>query len=72
MHEISDIFNISSLKEDDFEKLEDKIYDFIGENGKFGNTVSENFRISNTALKALVKRSNKVCYTGLKLIRTED
>ena len=72
VHEISDIFNISSLKEGDFERLENKIYDFIGEDGKFGNTVSETFGITNTALKALVKRSNKVCYTGLKLMRTED
>jgi hypothetical protein len=32
--------------------------------------VSENFHISNTALKALVKRSNRFQYTGLKICRT--
>ena len=69
VNEISEIFNISALDDENFEKLEEEIYDFIGEDGKFGNSVSENFGISNTALKALVKRSNRVCYTGLKLTR---
>ena len=72
VNEISEIFNISTLDEKEFEKLEDQIHDFIGENGKFGNTVSENFGISNTALKVLVKRSNKFDYTGLKITRTDS
>lgn len=69
VNEISEIFNISSLNEKEFKKLEEKIYDFIGENGTFGNKVSENFNITNTALKALVKRSNRFDYTGLKITR---
>lgn len=69
VNEISDIFTISSLQADEFEKLENDIYEFIGEEGRFGNTVSETFKISNTALKAMVKRSSKFCYTGLKVIR---
>ena len=72
VNEISEIFNISSLDDKDFGKLEKEIFDFVGESGKFGNSVSENFNISNTALKALVKRSNRFCYTGLKLTRKED
>ena len=71
VNEISDIFNVSALDQDEFEALEDHIYKFIGDDGKFVNTVSENFGISNTALKALVKRSNRFSYTGLKLIRNE-
>ncbi|RLF35322.1 MAG: hypothetical protein DRN08_03245 [Thermoplasmata archaeon] len=69
VHEISEIFNISSLDDEEFKKLESKIYDFVGEDGKFGNTVSETFGLSTTALKALVRRSNKVCYMGLKVTR---
>jgi len=69
VNEISDIFNVSSLNSKEFEKLENDIYKFIGENGKYGNTVSENFKITNTALKALAKRSNKFSYTGLRLTR---
>jgi predicted DNA-binding ArsR family transcriptional regulator len=70
VNEISEIFNISSLGDDDFETLEGKIYTFIGDTGTFANKVSENFHISNTALKALVKRSNRFQYTGLKITRT--
>ena len=69
VNEISEIFNISSLDDDNFKKLEKEIYDFIGDNGTFGNKVSENFKISSTALKALVKRSNKFDYMGLKITR---
>lgn len=72
VNEISEIFNISALDDGSFEDLESRIYDFIGENGTFGNKVSENFRLSNTALKALVKRSNKFNYTGLKIMRKKE
>jgi predicted DNA-binding ArsR family transcriptional regulator len=71
VNEISEIFNISTLNENEFEELENQIFDFIGETGKFGNSVSENFGISNTALKVLVKRSNKFDYTGLKITRSD-
>lgn len=69
VNEISEIFNISSLNDNQFKKLETEVYDYIGENGTFGNKVSENFKITNTALKTLVKRSNRFDYTGLKITR---
>ena len=69
VNEISEIFNISSLTPQEFQSLEQDIYEFIGDQGTFGNKVSENFKISNTALKALVKRSEKFDYTGLKITR---
>jgi len=71
VNEISEIFTVASLHPNEFKKLENDIYDFIGENGKFGNMVAENFSLSNLALKGLVKRSNKFCYKGLKLSRKE-
>jgi len=69
VNEISEIFTVASLNEKEFENLENKIFAFVGEDGKFGNMVAENFRLSNLALKGLVKRSNKFCYKGLKLSR---
>ena len=60
---------IASLNEDEFARLEKEIFDFLGEDGKFGNMVAENFGLSNLALKSLVKRSNNFCYKGLKLVR---
>ena len=69
VNEISEIFTMASLNIDEFEKLELDIYNFLGEEGKFGNNVAENFGLSNLALKSLVKRSNKFYYKGLKLSR---
>ena len=71
VNEISEIFTVASLNKDDFNKLEDQIFDFVGEEGKFGSMVAENFGVSNLALKGLVKRSNKFCYKGLKLSRKD-
>jgi len=71
VNEISEIFTVASLNNNEFEDLETKIYNFVGEDGKFGNMVAENFRLSNLALKGLVKRSNKFCYKGLKLSRKD-
>ena len=69
VNEISEIFNVASLSKNEFEKLESGIYEFVGEDGKFGNMVAENFSVSNLALKGVVKRSDKFCYKGLKLSR---
>lgn len=71
VNEISEIFTVASLNQREFENLETKIYNFVGEDGKFGNMVAETFNLSNLALKGLVKRSNKFCYKGLKLSRKE-
>jgi predicted DNA-binding ArsR family transcriptional regulator len=71
VNEISEIFTVASLSKSEFEKLEDKIFSFVGVEGKFGNMVAENFNLSNLALKGLVKRSNKFCYKGLKLSRKD-
>ena len=71
VNEISEIFTVASLNKDEFRNLEDKIFDFVGEDGKFGNMVAENFNLSSLALKGLVKRSNKFCYKGLKLSRRD-
>ena len=71
VNEISEIFTVASLNRKEFEKLEDDIYAYVGDDGKFGNMVAENFHLSNLALKGLVKRSNKFCYKGLKLSRKD-
>ena len=71
VNEISEIFTVASLNGIEFEKLEDQIYEYVGDDGKFGSMVAENFDVSNLALKGLVKRSNRFCYKGLKLSRKD-
>lgn len=71
VNEISEIFTIASLNHEEFKELESEIYEFLENDGKFGNMVAENFGLSNLALKSLVKRSDKFCYKGLKLTKKD-
>src|SRR2546426_7430590 len=45
--------------EKEYEKLEKKIYEMVGEEGKFAGDVAEALGVSQTMLKALVKRSSR-------------
>ena len=72
VNEISEIFTIASLSGTDFTELEQEIYAFIGDDGKFSNTVAENFNLSTLTLKSIVKRSSRLGYKGLKLIRNDE
>ena len=69
VNEISEIFTIASLDDKEFEKIEKEIYEFIGKEGKFSNTVAEHFNLSTLALKSIVKRSDIFSFKGLKLVR---
>lgn len=69
VNEISEIFMIASLNDEQFNNLEQEIYEFVGSEGRFGNSVAEKFNLSTLALKSIVKRSNKLKYQGLKIIK---
>ncbi len=69
VNEISEIFTIASLDDSEFTKLEQDIYDFLGEDGKFSNTVSEHFHLSTLVLKSIIKRSDLISFKGLKVVR---
>ena len=72
VNEISEIFAIASLNDEEFEKIEKEIYEFIGENGKFSSTVAERFNLSLLALKSIAKRSDKFLIKGLKIVRSDS
>jgi predicted DNA-binding ArsR family transcriptional regulator len=69
VNEISEIFTIASLQQKDFEDLEHEIADFIGDDGKFSNTVAEQFNMTPLALKSIVKRSELLAFKGLKVVK---
>ncbi len=71
VNEISEIFTVASLDQEEFEKLEQDIFEFLGDDGKFSNSVAEQFKVSTLALKSIVKRSNIIEHKGLKLIRSK-
>ena len=69
VNEISEIFTIASLQQQDFEDLENEIAEFIGDDGKFSNTVAEQFNMTPLALKSIVKRSEILAFKGLKVVK---
>lgn len=71
VNEISEIFTIASLQDRDFSELENDIAEFIGPEGKFSNTVAEQFNMTPLALKSIVKRSEVLAFKGLKIVRKE-
>ncbi|HEY6238552.1 MAG TPA: ArsR family transcriptional regulator [Thermoplasmata archaeon] len=69
LQEVSEILAIASMGTKEYEKLEGKIYDAVGEPGRFFSDVAEELGMSPTLLKGLVKRSDKLEYRGHRVER---
>ncbi len=67
--EISEILSIASMEDKEYAKLEQKIYDSVGDTGRFFSDVAEELGMSATRLKGLVKRSDKLEYRGHRIER---
>jgi predicted DNA-binding ArsR family transcriptional regulator len=67
--EVSEILAIASMEEKEYAKLEQKIFDAVGETGRFFSDVAEELGMSPTRLKGLVKRSDKLEYRGHRIER---
>jgi predicted DNA-binding ArsR family transcriptional regulator len=67
--EVSEILSIASMDDKEYQKLEQKIYDSVGETGRFFSDVAEELGMSPTRLKGLVKRSDKLEYRGHRIER---
>lgn len=67
--EISEILAIASMAPREYLKLEQRIYDSVGPDGRFFSDVAEELGMSPTRLKGLVKRSEKLEYRGHRIER---
>ena len=67
--EISEVLAIAMMPLREYSKLEQKIYDAVGTEGRFFSDVAEELGMSPTRLKALVKRSEKLEYRGHRIER---
>ncbi|MCI4318833.1 MAG: ArsR family transcriptional regulator [Thermoplasmata archaeon] len=67
--EVSEILSIASMPDKDYQKLEHKIYEAVGDTGRFFSDVAEELGMSPTRLKGLVKRSDKLEYRGHRIER---
>ena len=60
---------IAMMGAKEYAKLEQKIFDAVGTEGRFFSDVAEELGMSPTRLKALVKRSEKLEYRGHRIER---
>lgn len=67
--EVSEILSIASMPNKEYEKLEERIYQAVGETGRFFSDVAEELGMTPTRLKGLVKRSEKLEYRGHRIER---
>lgn len=67
--EVSEILAIAMMSPKEYSKLEQRIYDAVGGEGRFFSDVAEELGMSPTRLKGLVKRSDKLEYRGHRIER---
>ena len=72
VQEISDVLHAAMMPEKDYEKLEAQIFDMVGPEGKFSGDVADVLKVTQTKLKAFVKRSPRLDFRGHRIIRFED
>lgn len=72
LSEVSEILSIASMEEKEYAKLETKIFQAVGETGRFFSDVAEELGMSPTRLKGLVKRSDKLEYRGHRIERFQS
>jgi predicted DNA-binding ArsR family transcriptional regulator len=62
--EISDVLAGAAMPDKEFEKLETKILEIVGRDGRFTGDIADALGISAMLLKSLVKRSIRLEYRG--------
>lgn len=72
VQEISDVLHAAMMPEADYDKIENSIFDMVGPEGKFSGDVADTLKVTQTMLKALVKRSPRLDFRGHRIIRFED
>jgi predicted DNA-binding ArsR family transcriptional regulator len=72
VQEISDVLHAAMMSEEAYAQIEQKIHDMVGTEGKFSGDVADALKVTQTKLKALVKRSPRLDFRGHRIIRFED
>lgn len=72
IQEISDVLYAAMMPEKDYAKIEGKIFDMIGPDGKFAGDVADALTVTQTMLKALVKRSLRLDFRGHRIMQFEE
>jgi len=72
IQEISDVLHAAMMSEETYAAIEEKIFEMVGPEGKFSGDVADALKVTQTKLKALVKRSPRLDFRGHRIIRFED
>lgn len=72
VHEISDVLYAAMMAEKEYAKIEQKVFDMVGADGRFAGDVADELAVTQTMLKALVKRSARLDFRGHRIMRFED
>jgi predicted DNA-binding ArsR family transcriptional regulator len=67
--EVSEVLAIAIMNPREYGKVEQRIFDAVGAEGRFFSDVAEELGMSPTRLKGLVKRSDKLEYRGHRIER---
>ncbi len=68
---LQDVFSIALMDENTFGEMEDKIYNFI-EEGELGREVERYFSITSLQMKCMVKRSARLEYKGMRILKLKN
>ena len=72
INEISDVLAVAMMPEDRYKKIEDRLHKMVGDQGMFSGDVADELKLTQTTLKALVKRSGRLDFRGHRIIRFEE
>jgi predicted DNA-binding ArsR family transcriptional regulator len=72
VYEISDVLSIAMMPESEFKRIEKRILDEIGEEGKFAGDVAESLGMTSTMLKSIVKRSVRLDLRGHRVEKLKE
>jgi predicted DNA-binding ArsR family transcriptional regulator len=72
VQEMSDILSVAMMPEAKYKKLEEKLAKSVGEEGKFAGDLADELGVSQTMLRALVKRSSRLDFRGHRVQKFED
>ena len=72
INEISDVLAVAMMQEPKYKAIEEKLFKMVGADGMFAGDVADEMQITQTTLKALVKRSGRLDFRGHRIIRFEE
>jgi len=72
INEISDVLSVAMMPEERYAKIEERLHQMVGAQGMFAGDVSDELQVTQTTLKALVKRSARLDFRGHRIIRFEE